>query len=217
MLAPHLPLFDISPEECSVENLAREMRHLLDREGVERAMVAGHSLGGHIALRMALHYPENVEGLILIGSSGLLERGFERDIRRRPDRGWVRRKMEEIFWDASHVTEDFIDEVMAVVYDPTNTMNLLRLAQSAKRTNMRPFLPSIECPVLLAWGAEDNVTPPAVAFDFERHLPNAELHLIEQCGHVPTVERPVELNRILEGFLNRQLDSVPAGASTDNG
>jgi hypothetical protein len=69
----------------------------LTRLDIPRAVIGGNSLGGHVALRLALKHADRVSGLVLTGSSGLFERGFTSGVPHRPDRAWVRRKMEEVF------------------------------------------------------------------------------------------------------------------------
>jgi pimeloyl-ACP methyl ester carboxylesterase len=61
----------------------------------------------------------------------------------------------------------------------------------------------MHCPVLIVWGAEDRITPPSAAREFQKLLPDAELHFIPQCGHTPMLERPDEFTRLAEDFLRR--------------
>ena len=68
--------------------------------GIPRAVVGGNSLGGHVALELALSCPDRVSGLILAGSSGLFERGFSRGVPRRPTAEYVRAKLEEVVYIA---------------------------------------------------------------------------------------------------------------------
>jgi pimeloyl-ACP methyl ester carboxylesterase len=62
-------------------------------------------------------------------------------------------------------------------------------------------LPEMKLPVCLIWGKQDGVTPPEVANDFHKLLPNSELFWIDKCGHAAMMERPEEFNQILEGWL----------------
>jgi len=64
--------------------------------------------------------------------------------------------------------------------------------------------------VLLVWGLNDTITPPSVAHDFERLLPQAELRFLDHCGHAPMMERPAGFNRALGGFLRRVAGAPPA-------
>ena len=59
----------------------------------------------------------------------------------------------------------------------------------------------IQQPTLLIWGKNDIVTPPFVAEEFKKLIPNSQLHFIDKCGHAPMMEVPAEFNTILEKFL----------------
>lgn len=209
VLVPELPVFDMPSHETGVEGLGIFVKKMMDERDIQRVVIGGNSLGGHIALHMALRWPERVAALILTGSSGLFERSFERSIiPRRPTREWLRTKIREVFFDESHVTDALIDEVSDTILDPRRALKILRVAKSAKHDNLRDVLHRITCPTLLAWGADDNITPPSVAREFKECLPNAELRFIRDCGHTPMMERPQEFNRIVERFLQRLTDGA---------
>jgi pimeloyl-ACP methyl ester carboxylesterase len=61
----------------------------------------------------------------------------------------------------------------------------------------------VKQPTLLIWGNNDTITPPFVAREFNRLIPNSELHFIDQCGHAPMMEVPHEFNKILQLFLQK--------------
>ena len=75
------------------------------------------------------------------------------------------------------------------------------LARSAIKHNMMNDLPKINTPVCLIWGKQDNVTPPDVAVDMNKFLPNSSLYWIEECGHAAMMEKPDEFNEILYEWL----------------
>ena len=74
---------------------------------------------------------------------------------------------------------------------------------SRLRQNLRDEIPNMKLPVCLVWGKQDNITPAFVGEEFRKLLPNAELHLIDQCGHAPMMEQPEQFNKILESFLSK--------------
>jgi alpha-beta hydrolase superfamily lysophospholipase len=80
-------------------------------------------------------------------------------------------------------------------------IRILALAKSAIRNNLGEELVQIKQPTLLVWGQQDTVTPPFVAEEFKKLIPNSELHFVDKCGHAPMMEQPEEFNRILETFL----------------
>jgi pimeloyl-ACP methyl ester carboxylesterase len=201
VFVPDLPVFDMPSRQSVVEGLVDHVSRLLDERGIEKAVLGGNSLGGHVALQMALRDPRRIEALVLTGSSGLFERGFERHVPHHPSRDWLREKIRNVFYDDKHVTEAVLDEVSATVLNPRRARQILRVAKSAKRDNLRDMLHRIQCPVLLAWGADDHITPPAAAIEFKELLPEAELRFIPNCGHAPMMERPEEFYQIVRGFL----------------
>jgi pimeloyl-ACP methyl ester carboxylesterase len=198
-----MPVFQMPRNETGVHGLVEHIERTLDREHIERAVIGGNSLGGHVALAMALRDPGRVVGLLLAGSSGLFERGFDRKVPRRPSREWIREKMRAVFFEELHVTEALINEIHDTVSDMGRAVKIIRMAKSAKQDNLREVLHRIRCPVLLAWGADDTITPPVVAHEFKQYIPHAELEFINDCGHAPNIERPRELGRIMERFLAR--------------
>ena len=58
-------------------------------------------------------------------------------------------------------------------------------------------------PTLLIWGKDDTITPAFVGEEFHRLIEGSELHFINQCGHAPMMERPIEFNNLLDDFLKR--------------
>ena len=211
-LAPQLPLLDLPRERDPVESLGAHVLGVMDGEGIERAVLVGNSLGGHVAIRLALAHPRRVRALVLTGSSGLFERGFDSCVPRRPTEAFMRAKMAEVFHDPVHVTDALVDEVSAIVADVRNVARIIWLARWAKHDNVAPQLPRIVCPVLLVWGADDRITPPAVARAFHAALPGSELQFLDACGHAPMIERPAEFGIRVERFLRRLAALGPAPA-----
>ena len=202
VLVPRLPLFDLPAAQVTVEGIGATVRDWLETEGIGRVIIGGNSLGGHIALHLAFREPASVAALVLTGSSGLFERGFER-VPRRPSREWLTARIHEVFYNGRHVTETMVDEVTAVIKNRASALQLLRIAKSTKQHSFREELHRIRCPVLLVWGANDQITPPAVAREFQNLLPQAELQFIDRCGHVPMIEHPQRFCILLEQFLER--------------
>ena len=200
-IAPTLPVFHPGLREASVGALGRYVLRFLDALDIPRAVIGGNSLGGHVALRLALDHGERVSGLILTGSSGLFERGFASGVPHRPDRAWIRRKMEEVFFDPALVTEGWVEDVHRLVTTPASALRVLRLARDARRDNLEGRLGDIRVPTLLIWGLEDRITPPEVAERFRALIPDAHLWHLSQCGHTPMLERPEPFAEVLTDWL----------------
>jgi pimeloyl-ACP methyl ester carboxylesterase len=62
----------------------------------------------------------------------------------------------------------------------------------------------METPTCIIWGKQDNVTPPEVAEDFNKLLPNSELYWIDKCGHAAMMEHPKEFNKLLHHWLKEK-------------
>jgi pimeloyl-ACP methyl ester carboxylesterase len=200
-VAPLLPILDAAQAPASIEGLTHYVAGFLDALDIASAVVGGNSLGGHLALELALRYPERVSGLILTGSSGLFERSFTRGVPHVPTTEFVREKMEEVFCDAALVTPTWVESVRKTLATRATALRVLHIARSAKCANLEPRLAEIRVPTLLAWGADDRITPPQVAERFRVLLPDAELVFIARCGHAPMLEQPTIFNAIVEDWL----------------
>ncbi len=211
VVVPELPVLSLPSNEVGIQALVQFVERMLEEQHIEQVVLAGNSLGGHVALSVALRNPHRIAALVLAGSSGLFEKGDQRNVPRRPTREWVRERIREVFFDEMHVTETLINEVHETVNDFRQALKLVRLAKSAKHENLRDLLHQIRCPVLLVWGSDDRITPPVIAHEFKQQIPHAELQFIDRCGHAPTIERPAEFNRITEEFLRRHFGYAYAG------
>jgi len=207
-LAPMLPLFERSWTDLSIQALARWVVDFLDALDLGLAVVGGNSLGGHVALATALLAPERVAGLVLTGSSGLFERGFTRGVPHRPTAAYVRERMEEIFYDSSLVTPEWVDAVQTSVLEPATALRLLRVARAARRDNVEARLRDINVPTLLVWGREDRITPLAVAERFHDLIRGSELVVLNRCGHAPMLEHPEAFGAIVRAWL----EETPLGS-----
>jgi len=94
-----------------------------------------------------------------------------------------------------------VDEVFEITKNRLKVIKIISLAKSAIRHNLGEELNQINQPTLLIWGKNDIVTPPFVAEEFKKLIPNSQLHFIDKCGHAPMMEVPAEFNIILEKFL----------------
>ncbi|VAW28700.1 2-hydroxy-6-oxo-6-phenylhexa-2,4-dienoate hydrolase, partial [hydrothermal vent metagenome] len=105
------------------------------------------------------------------------------------------------FYDPGTVSEEYVQEVYQTFKSPQKTLRLIAIARSAQRNNVADQLPSIKSPVLLIWGLNDTITPPAVAHEFNKLIPNSTLEFIDYCCHAPMMEQPDKFNEILEKYL----------------
>ncbi|MFT5143890.1 MAG: 2-hydroxy-6-oxonona-2,4-dienedioate hydrolase [Rhodothermales bacterium] len=203
VLVPVLPVYAMPTSKSNVPGLVDYVVGFLDALGVPSATFVGNSLGGHIAIKLALGYPERVHALVLSGASGLYELDMGQSSLRRKDREYLRERAAVTFYEPRHVTEEMVDDVYRIVNDRARALRLIRVARSVKAENVRDDLHTIGVPTLLVWGREDEITPPDVGLTFEKLIPASELHWIDACGHAPMLERPAQFNEIILDFLRR--------------
>ena len=196
-----LKLFETPYLKCSVKNKAEYLLKFMDHLKIESATLLGNSMGGHIGLVFTKLYPKRVDSLILTGSSGLYESAFGNSFPRRGDYDYIKEKTKEVFYSPKMATKELVDKVYEIANKNELTIRLVLMAKSAIRHNMSKDLPNINSPVCLIWGKQDTVTPPEVAEDFHKLLPNSELFWIDKCGHAAMMETPEEFNTILEKWL----------------
>ncbi len=201
VLIPELPLYTLPLLQTNVKNLAGFLKDFLEFKKINSAMLLGNSLGGHIALYFTKHYPEKVSTLILTGSSGLYEKAMGDSFPKRGNYEYMKEKAEQVFFDPKTATKELVDNVYATVNDRVKALKTLSIAKSAIRHNMKDDLPQMTQPACIIWGKQDEVTPPEVAVDFNKLLPNSNLFWIDKCGHAAMMEKPEEFNTILHDWL----------------
>lgn len=203
VFVPVLPIYDLPILNTNLTTIAKYVAKFIEEKVDEPATIVGNSMGGHIGLILTLARPELVANLVLTGSSGLYERTFSDSFPRKSDKEYIRRKTEDVFYDPKVATDELVDEVFGVVNDRMKGIKTVMLARSAIKHNMLNDLLKITKPVCLIWGKQDNVTPPEVAVDMNKFLPNSELYWIDQCGHAAMMEKPNEFNKILYSWLKK--------------
>jgi len=203
VVVPMLPLFDLDILHTTVGGLAKYVHKFIDQKKYNNIHLLGNSLGGHVALVHVLKHPEKIKSLILTGSSGLFENGMGDTYPRRGDYEYIKKKTEVTFYDPKTATKELVDEVFEITRNRLKVIKIIALAKSAIRHNLGEELNQIRQPSLLIWGNNDTITPPFVAREFQRLIPNSELHFIDKCGHAPMMEQPQEFNVILDKFLKK--------------
>ena len=204
VLIPELPLYSMSLLKTSVQTFAIYLKEFVDFKGYDKVILLGNSLGGHIALLATKLYPEIVKGLVITGSSGLYENSMGESYPRRGDYEFIKKKAQDVFYDPEVATKEIVDEVYETVSDRNKLVKTLAIAKSAIRHNMAKDLPKMKTPTCIIWGKDDNVTPPEVAQDFQRLLPDADLYWIDKCGHAAMMEHPVLFNDLLHDWLKKR-------------
>lgn len=198
---PELPVYDLPVLNTNLTSLAKFVAKFIEEEVGEPATVVGNSMGGHVGLILTLSRPELVKHLVLTGSSGLYERSFGDSFPRKSDKEYMKRKAQEVFYDPEVATDELVDEVFSIVNDRGKGIKTVMLARSAIKHNMENELHKIQVPTCIIWGKQDNVTPPEVAVEMDRLIPDSDLFWIDKCGHAAMMEKPDEFNEILYKWL----------------
>jgi len=199
-----LPIYNLPLLKTNVKNIAKFLKEFIDFKGLEKSIFLGNSLGGHIALYFTKQNLDNVAALVLTGSSGLYEKSMGDTYPKRGDYEYIKQKTEEVFYNPEVATKEMVDEVYKSVNDRSKVIKTLTIAKSAIRHNMAKDLPNMKTPACIIWGKNDGVTPPEVAEDFHKLLPDSDLFWIDKCGHAPMMEYPEKFNEILHNWLKER-------------
>ncbi|MEO5648075.1 MAG: alpha/beta hydrolase, partial [Chitinophagaceae bacterium] len=182
VVVPMLPLFELDLLHTSVGGLKKFVHRFIEARNYDGIHLLGNSLGGHVALVYILKYPERVKSLILTGSSGLFENGMGDTYPKRGDKEYIRKKTQLTFYDPAIATDELVNEVFDITNNRIKVIKIISLAKSAIRNNLGEELNQVKQPTCLIWGNNDTITPPFVAKEFHKLIPNSELHFIDNCG-----------------------------------
>jgi pimeloyl-ACP methyl ester carboxylesterase len=205
VIIPSLPIYSIPVRKLGLETLTDFVEEFVDYLELEKFNLMGNSLGGHIALIYALRKKEKVNRLILTGSSGLFENSMGGSYPKRGNYEYIKERTEYTFYNPKTATTELIDHVFDTMKSIQNCLSIVAIAKSAQRTNMSKDLQGIVAPTLLIWGLNDTITPPYVAHEFDRLIPNTTLKFIDECCHAPMMEKPDKFNDLLDLFLNKEI------------
>ncbi len=198
---PFLPLYELPLTSSTVSGMVKYVEDFVEYKNYKNLNILGNSLGGHIAQVYALNNLENVNSLILTGSSGLFENSLGDGYPKKEDKDYIRRKTELTFFDPKNATDELVDEVFETVNNRAKAIRVVTMAKSAVRHNLKKELHKLNIPIKLIWGQNDTITPPFVAEEFLKLLPKASLEFINNCGHAAMMERPNTFNVMLMDFL----------------
>jgi pimeloyl-ACP methyl ester carboxylesterase len=201
VLIPMLPIYEMPIKEAGLEGLQKFVEDFVAFQKLEKMIIMGNSLGGHVALLYTLANPEKVTKLILTGSSGLFEDSMGGSYPKRGNYDYIRERVAYTFYDPNVATKDLVDEVFDTTKSIPKCMRIVAIAKSAQRHNMADQIPKITAPTLLVWGLNDTITPPIVAHEFNRLIPHSQLRFIDKCCHAPMMEHPEKFNELVEDFV----------------
>lgn len=201
VVIPMLPIYEMPIREAGLEGLRKFVEEFVALKKLDAMIIMGNSLGGHVALLYALNNETKVRKLILTGSSGLFEDSMGGSYPKRGNYEYIRERVSYTFYDPAVASKELIDEVFDITNSIPKCLRIVAIAKSAQRNNLADDIPNIKVPTLLVWGLNDTITPPMVAHEFNRLIPNSELKFIDKCCHAPMMEHPEKFNELVEDFL----------------
>lgn len=205
VVIPELPIYSMPLLKTNIKNITTFIKDFIESRGYDKVILLGNSLGGHIGLLTTKLYPELVKGLVITGSSGLYESAMGDSYPKKGDFDYIKKKAQDVFYDPAIATDEIIQDVYETIKDRNKLIRILSIAKSAIRHNMAKDLPNMHQPTCIIWGRQDDVTPPNVAAEFDKLLPNSDLFWIDKCGHAAMMEHPVLFNEILHDWLQKRV------------
>ncbi|HEX2571574.1 MAG TPA: alpha/beta fold hydrolase [Polyangia bacterium] len=167
--------------------------------GLQRVVLVGHSMGGAVALRVALAWPERVAALVLVCTAARLPAPVELLAALERDPLHMSEWMARLSF-APATPRELVERWQAVAWTaPPET--LLADLRAAGGFNVSGDLSRLRMPALVVGGMDDLLTPPALSKDLADGLPNARLLLVPQAGHMAHLEQPDRFHAALDPFL----------------
>lgn len=214
LIAPDIPGFGFSEdtEPYTFPHLVEWLAAFRDALELPATAVAGHSFGGMLATTFALSYPEDVTRLLLLApailaaqqwpdvpmrwsiSMGLVDVGSA--LTQKPP--LVQRIIKVPFYDVAGQDGSVWERRMR---DYENARSSADVIKALASYDVRPLLPRWQKPVALVWGAQDQIVSPTNAGGLQAYWPQAEVHLLPDCGHVPMIEKQPAVETIARRFL----------------
>jgi len=189
------------------EKNAQEVCRIMDQQGISKAVVTGHSMGGAVALTMALEHPERLQGLVLVATGARMKM--------RPDFLEEARKSAEAYGSAVPAATHIIPvEQMVHPAIPADVVQWLRdrIGRASAQATYADFqannsfdvmnrLGEIRVPALVVGGSDDRMAPRKFVEFLASGIPRARLEVLDPCGHYPQVEQEEAFNRAVDSFL----------------
>lgn len=219
------PVGDLQPNVYAPDYQPQLVVGLMDKLGMEEAVLVGNSAGGAVAIQTALDHPQRVRALILVDPAVYTSPGAPAPLRpllNTPQADHLgplfARQIQDWGYEfgrmAWHDPSGFTDEVWEGYRKPLRADNwdraLWQFTASSGYTGLAERLDRLAAlktlPVLVITGENDRIVPPEDSIRLAGELPNAELVVIPNCGHVPQEECPAEFMAAVDAFL-QELES----------
>jgi pimeloyl-ACP methyl ester carboxylesterase len=193
--APDFPGFGrtpLAPEGTNIKTHVLYLERFLDALGYPRVTLVGNSLGGWIATRFAVEYPERVERLYLLNSAGLRRESMHSPYVE--DRIAANSSLEQMSGYASPVPSFVLD---ALIRNSQTPAYAGFIHGYDPHEELDTVLADVQAPTTIIWGERDNLLPLICAHDFQRGIANSELVLLPHVGHMPQIQNPVKVAHVI--------------------
>ena len=200
---------EVTQADVQDASLAAIIDRALQALGIERIHLVGHSMGGGVAISFAVWQPERVATLSLIASASLGPEinaafidGFVRASRRRE----MAEVLNLLVHDPSLVSRTMVEDVLRYkrldgVQTALKTFAEEWFPRGVQRADWGEVVTGLKIPVQIIWGREDRIIPVAHAEALAARL---SVHIIEQAGHLPHMEKASEVGRLLKRLIENQ-------------
>lgn len=195
--------------EYSLDFFVECLKQTLDAAGVERASLVGNSLGGAIAIKYALDYPDRVDKLVLMAPGGVEDQpdyfkmpGMQlmREVFTSPE-PLTPERMKQFFIDAFVVDPSVIEDELVQERWATAQLQNPQVVKSMTVPNMTDRLPELRGPTLVFWGMDERMMPESGIMKLAKGCRNAQIVLLSECGHWVMLEHRDLFNRMTLDFL----------------
>lgn len=193
--APDLPGFGrtpLAPEGTNIKTHVLYLKRFLDALGYPRVTLVGNSLGGWIATRFAVEYPQSVERLYLLNSAGLRRENMHSPYVE--DRVAANSSLEQMLGYSLPVPAFVLDALIRNSQTPAYS-GFIRGYDP--REELDAILGDIQAPTTVIWGERDNLLPLMCANDLHQGIANSELVLLPRTGHMPQIQNPVKVAHVI--------------------
>lgn len=204
-IVPDFPGFGKTPPPSvawSMDDYMEWTIRLLDRLGVEKVDVIGHSFGGRVAIKLATTFPQRMGKIVLTGSAGVRPRhgvAYQLRVRSFKAAKWIamRRNAPALLkrWAHKQAEQRGSDDYRAA--HGTMRGTLVRVVNE----DLTPLLAQVTQPTLLVWGSDDDVTPLANAQLMQSRIPDSGVVTFDNAGHYAYLEQPQRFAHIVDTFL----------------
>lgn len=180
--------------------------------GIDKTHIVGNSMGGQVAMRFGIDYPDRLSRVVIIGSGGvtsifapspvegvkLIARYYKGS---GPSREKLRELLQTILYDASFLSDETFEERYQASIDPETVELFGKRQGEMPRENLGLDLPRLKAKLLAIWGMDDRFGALDVGLQITRMVPNGRMHIFTRCGHWAQVEHAAEFNRLVIDFL----------------